>query len=114
MYSSKIKEEMYSSKIKEEMYSFSSQGNKTQPKNPPTHKDYSRYFLISLLLSMLVFHTYKKNLPGKKFQEESPDFKLFIEKFISNFGIQQKPQIKRRLIQTKNISPVSYFSLHAY
>lgn len=78
------------------MYSSSSQENKTQPNKPPTHKDHSRYFLISLLLSMLVFYTYKKNLSGKKFQEESPDFKLLTEKFVSNFGIQKKSQLKSR------------------
>lgn len=92
----KLKEEMYISKIKEQTYSSSSQENKTQPNKPPTHKDYSRYFLISLLLSMLVFHIYKKNIPGKKFQEESPDLKLLIKKFVSNFGIQQKSQLDSR------------------
>lgn len=81
-------------KIKGEMYSSSNQKNKTQPNKPPTYKDYSRYFLISSLLSLSFI--YKKNIPGKKFQEENPDFKLLIKKFIPNFGIQQKSQLKSR------------------
>lgn len=78
------------------MYTSSSQENKIQPNKPPTHKDYSRYFLTLLLLSVLVFHLYKKNIPGKKFQEENPDFRLLIEKFVSNFGIQRKSQLKSK------------------
>lgn len=39
---------------------------------------------------------YNKNIPWKKLQEENPDLKLCIEKFVLNFGIQLKSHQKSR------------------
>lgn len=109
-----IKEEMYSSKIKEEMYSSSSQENKTAKQTTHTQRllqVFSNFIaVIHACLSYIQEKHSRKEIPRRKPRLKASHWEVAIKLWNPT---KISTETKRRLIQTKDISPFLYFSLHA-